>query len=161
MPKGLLVDDGVVSGLWWVFLSTLEEGDIVLGDGVFRKIGQTIQIVEKMWDKERLFSVVNIDIPEEEVYKRLTSRIVCKSCSKTFSILQEGDISECPACKGELVRRNDDEDKKAIATRIEAFHRDTVPCLEWLEKQGVLVRLDGMKPSQELFQDILAVMSGK
>ena len=111
---------------------------MVLGDGMLRTLEQTIQIVQKMWDKERSFVVVSLEIPEEEVYKRVAKRA-------------NADGSHA---------RKDDVDEQAIRNRIEAFHRNTEPALEWLEEQGVLVRVDGMRSEAEIFKEILEIIKG-
>ncbi|MDR2541512.1 MAG: nucleoside monophosphate kinase [Candidatus Peribacteria bacterium] len=159
--QGMLVKDGIVSSLWGVYMETLEEGDLVLGDGVFRRLGQTINIVQQMRDRERLFAVVHIEISDEEVYKRLSGRLLCRQCGNTFNATLNPELTaggRCPSCGGELYRRNDDEDKKAIENRIQAFYRDTTPCLERLESQNLLVRVDGMRPTAEIFKEILEVI---
>lgn len=154
----ILVKDEIISGLWGVFMETLESWDIILWDGVLRRMWQTLQIVEKLQQSGRNFVVVNFDIPEEEVYKRLAARLMCKNCGRTLSKLLDGDIGVCPYCGGELYRRNDDEDLQAISTRLESFHRDTQPCIDWLEEKGLLVHLDWMKTPQEVFQELLEIM---
>jgi adenylate kinase len=70
-------------------------------------------------------------------------------------------MAVCPVCGGALYRRNDDEDTQAIATRLESFHRDTQPCIDWLEEKGLLVHIDGMQSPQKVFQEIIKVMEGK
>jgi adenylate kinase len=158
--KGLLIKDEIVSGLRGVFMQTLESGDVVLGDGVLRKLRQTQQIVSQMWDADRKFIVIHIELPEEEVYKRLHDRLQCKACGRTFSIQLDHLSLEtpCPVCGGQLYRRGDDTEQQAVKTRIEAFYRDTVPVLEWLEEQGVLVRVDGMQTPEQIFSDILQII---
>ena len=120
-------------------METLDEGDMILGDGMLRTLEQTVQIVQKMWDKGRSFVVVCLEIPEEEVYKRVAKRA-------------SSDGSQA---------RKDDVDEQAIRNRIEAFYRDTEPALEWLEEQGVLVRVDAMRNEGEIFGDILKIMGDR
>lgn len=153
--KGLLVNDEVVSGLFGVFMATLEENDFILGDGCLRKIGQTQQIIEKLRAKKRDFIVINFEITEDEVYKRLSSRKICEKCGKSFSSTLDGDFAMCNLCGWTLIRRNDDENLESIKNRITAFNQDTLPCIEWLRKEGVLVDIDAMKDPQTIFQEIL------
>jgi adenylate kinase len=131
--NGLLIKPGITSSLRGVFMETVQENEVILGDGVLRTVGQTIPIVEQMWDKERSFVVVNIEITEEEVSKRIAKR-------------------------NQTSHRLDDADQQAIKNRIEAFYRDTVPALERLDEQGVLVRVDGMRSEAEIFADILKIL---
>jgi adenylate kinase len=130
---GLLLKPEIIASLRGVFMETINEHEVILGDGVLRTMGQTLPIVQQMWDKERPFVVVNIEITEEEVWNRIAKR-------------------------NQTSHRVDDADQQAIKNRIEAFYRDTVPALERLEGQGVLVRVDGMKSEQEIFVDILQIL---
>jgi adenylate kinase len=131
--NGLLINPAISAGLWGVFMETLEEGDIILGDGMLRTLEQTIQIVQKMRDRERDFVVICLEIPDNEVYQRIAKRA-------------HSDGSQA---------RKDDINEQAIKNRIEAFHRDTEPALQWLEEQGVLVRVDGMQSEKAIFSEIL------
>jgi len=137
VPKGQLIKPAVSAWLRNVFMETLEEEDMVLWDGMLRTVEQTIQIVQKMRDKERSFVVVDLAIPDEEVYKRVAKRV-------------NADGSHA---------RKDDINEQAIRNRIEAFHRDTKPALEWLEEQGLLVRVDGMRSEGEIFAEILRIIN--
>ena len=107
-----------------------------MGDGMLRTLEQTIQITQQMWDKERSFVVVNLQIPEEEVYSRLAKRA-----------REDGTNS-----------RNDDIDMEAIKNRIQAFHTGTQPALDWVNEQGLLVNVDGMRNEQEIFAEILDII---
>ncbi|MDR2415414.1 MAG: nucleoside monophosphate kinase [Candidatus Peribacteria bacterium] len=135
--NGLLINPSIPAGLWGVFMETIQEGDMILGDGMLRTVEQTIQIVQKMRDKERSFVVICLEIPDEEVYKRVAKRV-------------NADGSQA---------RKDDMDEKAIRNRIEAFHRDTEPALQWLKEQGVLVSVDGMRSEVEIFEEILKIVA--
>lgn len=156
--NGLLVKDEVVSGLFGVFMATLNPGDSILWDWCLRKMGQTTQIIQKLRDANRDFVVVNFQITEEEVYKRLSSRKVCEKCGKSISTQLDKDSEICDYCKGKLVRRNDDENIESIKNRINAFNEDTLPCIEWLRKEGVVKDIDAMKNPQEIFQELLKIM---
>ncbi len=99
-------------------------------------MAQTVQIIQKMQDKKRDFVVVSLEMPDEEVYKRLAKRA-------------NADGSQA---------RKDDIDEQAIRNRIASFHRDTMPALKWVEEQGFLVRVDGMRSEAEIFAEILEII---
>ncbi len=158
ISQGGLIKDEIVSELWGVFMETIAEGEIILGDGVFRQLKQTIKITEKMWDKNRLFKVFHIEIPDEEVVRRIQSRLLCKSCGRSFSTISQPELHVwwvCPHCKGELYIRADDADTKAVEKRIQGFYEETLPALDWLESEGLLIKIDGMQDEQAVFQTIL------
>ena len=158
IANGLLVKDGIVSGLFWVFLETLWDDDIVLADGCMRKIWQSKEIVRLLEQKNRKFVVIELVIPEEEVYTRLSNRRMCKSCGANFNVSLHGELDKCLKCGGEIYRRNDDVDQNAIKNRIDAYHTDIAPALEMLDKMWYLVKVDAMLSADEIFQKILEII---
>jgi len=156
--NGLLVKDEIVSGLFWVFLETLWDDDIVLADGCMRKIWQSKEIVRLLEQKNRKFVVIELVIPEEEVYTRLSNRITCKTCGANFNISLHGEVNKCLECWWEVYRRNDDINQNAIKNRIDAYHDNIVPSLEMLDKMWYLVKVDAMLSADEIFQKILEII---
>jgi len=152
LENGKLVKDGVVVELFKVFLQTTESDDRLLLDWILRKIWQTQAICEEMQKAGREFVVLNFDLPDEVVYHRLGSRTICSKC---WSSVHVSDLSwKCQKCGWELVRRIDDSNIEAVKARIEAFHRDTEPCIKWLEKKGWLVHIDANRWIDEIFEDV-------
>ena len=148
-----LVPDQIIVELFRVFLETV--GDkFVLWDGNLRKIGQTKGILNALIEKWRDPIVIQLEIPEEEVYRRVMSRRTCKSCWKIYSTLSEWEINTCKSCWGELYIRDDDADLDAIKTRIEEYKKETVLALEYVESLWHLVKIDGMQPIDDIFKQI-------
>lgn len=84
--SGRLVKDEIVIGLFKVFLETLDDKSL-LGDGSLRRIGQTKGILDALLERGRKPLVIQLEIPEEEVYKRLAQRKMCKNCGTIHSML--------------------------------------------------------------------------
>ncbi len=154
----LLVKDEIISWLFGVFLETLWDNDVVLADGCMRRLGQTNAIMEQFQKRNRKFIVIELIIPEEEVYKRLANRIMCKNCGANFNVLIHGDIDKCIECGWNIYRRNDDVDQNAIKNRIDVYYNDIVPALKMLDEKWYLVKVDGMKSIDEVFQQILSII---
>ena len=148
-----LIKDGVVVELFKVFLQTTEVGDCLLLDWILRKIWQTQAICEEMQKAGREFVVLHFDLPDEVVYRRLASRIVCKKCWNNTNGWVVWWV--CEKCGWELIRRTDDSNIEAIKTRIEAFHRNTEPWLNWVEENWWLVHIDANRSVDEIFEDVL------
>ena len=151
--SGRLVSDNIITGLFKLFLETVENKTI-LWDWNLRKIGQTKGILHALLDKWRDPIIVLLEIPEEEVYKRLEHRKMCKECWTIYSTLTEWEISTCKKCWWELYVRTDDADINAIKTRIEEFKKETIPALEYVESLWHLVKIDWMQPIDEIFKQI-------
>ena len=148
-----LVSDNIITGLFKLFLETVENKTI-LWDWNLRKIGQTKGILHALLDKWRDPIIVLLEIPEEEVYKRLEHRKMCKECWTIYSTLTEWEINKCKKCWWELYVRTDDADINAIKTRIEEFKKETIPALEYVESLWHLVKIDWMQPIDEIFKQI-------
>lgn len=148
-----LIKDEVVVAIFNVFLQTVENKDTLLLDWVLRKIWQTKAICEQMQKAGREFIVLHFDLPDENVYQRLASRIVCWKCGNNANWWIVWWI--CEKCGWELIRREDDSNIGAIKTRIEAFHKETEPWLKWLEEKGWLVHIDANRSVEEIFEDVM------
>jgi adenylate kinase family enzyme len=79
-------------------LETLGDGDMVLGDGCMRKIGQTKAIMGQLLQRKREFVVIELVVPEDVVYERLANRVICKDCATNFNVLLHGDLDKCSEC---------------------------------------------------------------
>ncbi len=148
-----LIKDDVTVAVFNVFLQTVEKADRLLIDGVLRKLYQTQKICELMQKSWREFVVLHFDLPDEIVYERLASRIVCAECGNNANWAMVW--WKCDRCGWELIRRKDDLNIDAIKTRIKAFHDDTEPALAWVEDNGWLVHIDGNRGIDEIFEDVL------
>jgi adenylate kinase len=96
---------------------------------------------------------LHFDLPDEVVYQRLASRIVCGKCGNNANWWKVW--WKCDKCGGELIRREDDSNIEAIKTRIEAFHNETEPWLKRVEENGRLVHIDANRWVDEIFQDVM------
>ena len=152
VDTGWLVKDEVTVAIFNVYLQTVEKDDVLLVDGVLRKMWQTQAICKEMQKAGREFVVLHFDLPDEIVYQRLASRIVCKKCGNNANWWIVGWT--CDKCGGELIRREDDSNIEAIKTRIEAFHNETEPWLRWVEENGWLVHIDANRWIDEVFEDV-------
>ncbi len=148
-----LIKDGVTVSIFNVFLQTVEKWDILLVDWVLRKMWQTQAVCKEMQKAGREFVVLHFDLPDEVVYQRLASRIVCGKCGNNAN--WGGVWWKCDKCGWELIRREDDSNLKAIKTRIEAFHKETEPWLKWVEENGWLVHIDANRWVEEIFKDVM------
>lgn len=96
-----------------------------------------------------------LDVNEETVSDRISSRLQCQSCGFTTS-LSSASFAErpvCPYCDGPLVRRNDD-DTDVLKKRLEEFGAKTQPLAAFYEKSGALRKIDGNRDRDEVFGDI-------
>lgn len=155
MDKGKLVPDDVLIG---IIKNRLAESDCGLGyllDGYPRTIPQADALTGILEDIGKpLEMVLNIDVPNDELVRRLSGRHMC-SCGVSYHIdfnppKQDGI---CDACGGELYQRNDDK-AEAIMQRLEVYNEMTQPLIDYYENMGIMVTIDGIGEIDNIYADI-------
>lgn len=130
------------------FPRTVEQAKLF--DGLITKLGFNLK------------KVLYIDILLEEILRRLTGRRSCNKCGAVFHVKFNPPKLEgvCDSCKGELRQRHDDTED-VIKVRYEVYRKQTSPMMEYYRKMGKLLRIDGSKPVNEVFNEISkAVIDG-
>ncbi|MDF1497820.1 MAG: nucleoside monophosphate kinase [Patescibacteria group bacterium] len=98
-----------------------------------------------------------IDIPKEESVKRISSRKLCKENSHPLIVGK--DLSEeetkCPICGSEVYRREDDTPEKVL-NRLQWNEKNMKPVIEYYDKKGMIIRIDGKKTIKEIQNEILS-----
>jgi adenylate kinase len=157
LDSGQLVSDELVNKL---VEDRFKEDDAQRGgvlDGFPRNIGQA-QALEGILGENGLKLVIYIELPNELVLERLSSRRVCQECGTTYKDSDPAAISgTCEVCGGDVVQRSDDK-PEAIKKRLETFERDTVPLLSFYEKKGMLESVNGDQSVDEVASAINALL---
>jgi adenylate kinase len=103
--------------------------------------------------------VINIDVGEDELIKRLTNRRVCHECSNICSInnFSSEDDAKCPVCGGSLYKRKDD-DREVIKERLDVYEKQTRPLIDYYDRSGLLVDISGSGNENEIFERVLTLL---
>ena len=148
MERGELVGDDLVEA---VVQRRLDEHDWNYGfvvDGFPRNAVQA----EFFLESYDIDAVIYLDMPDEEVERRVLARRLCSNCGMDYNLIahrpQEDDT--CDVCGGELARRDDD-NPEALAQRLADYHAKTAPVLELFERKEVIVRIDATGTKDEVF----------
>jgi adenylate kinase len=98
-----------------------------------------------------LDSVVNIDVPLEELIERLSGRLTCKKCNAIYHVQYNPPEREgiCDQCGGELLQRSDDTEA-AITQRFEAYTEQTSPLICYYQEKGLLTTVNGRGTIEEV-----------
>ena len=104
---------------------------------------------------------IYIEVPESVLIDRLTGRWVCRTCQSPFHQQNQPPKTEgvCDKCEGELYQRADDKEE-TIKERLKVYFAQTVPLLEYYEKQGRLFRCNGNQHINEVGKDIVKFLKG-
>ena len=172
MNQGALVPDEVTIDivLEKVLSLNVEEGFIL--DGFPRNTNQAQVLEDALERRSRsLDKVVHIDLPEEELLRRLGGRYSCRRCQAPQNIdltpsqgvspkASEVDDLNCQQCGGELYQRTDDR-PDAVKRRIEVYHQETMPVLDFYRKKSLLVDVSGLGTIQAVNARVLAALEQK
>lgn len=154
MDAGELVPDDVILGIIREALAgeVAREGFVL--DGFPRTVPQAEGLGRILDDLGiRLDAVLDIDVPDDVIVRRLSSRLVCASCGTDAGA--DGD-DVCPACGGELVPRSDD-GPQTVLRRLQVYREQTAPVLAWYAASSVpVVRIDGVGTVDEVAERVRA-----
>ena len=160
MDAGALVPDELVVDL---VVDRIGQADCANGyvlDGFPRTIPQAECLTKALAEKEDdIDYAVDVEVPDENIISRMSGRRACLNCGATYHVVtippkQEGI---CDKCGSELVLRDDDK-PETVAKRLEVYHNQTKPLIEYYETQGHLAVVDGTKGMEEVFADILKIL---
>ena len=152
MDAGKLVPDEVIIG---IIQERLAEPDCAKGfilDGFPRTVVQA----EKLDEMVSLDKVVYINAPDEVMLERLTARQTCPKCGATYNklFLPPKVAGICDKCGAELTQRKDDT-VEAGKARIETFHNQSEPLVEFYTKKGILFEVDGTAAIDDITKAII------
>jgi adenylate kinase len=143
MEAGELIPDELVMEMVGSRLSerdTTGRGFVL--DGCPRTTGQA-ESLEKILDPFDLDLVINLQVPTNQVMKRLASRRVCVDCGANYSTAAPPLANwTCDVCGGEVVQREDDTEE-AIERRLKLYEEETEPLLDWYRQRNLLVQING------------------
>ncbi len=159
MLRGELVPDELLITIMKERLARADCSRRFLLDGFPRTIPQADALQMILTESSRKLDVVlNIDVDDEELIKRLSGRRMC-ACGTSFHIVFNPPEKEgiCDACKGKLYQREDDK-AEAIRNRLVVYKNQTQPLIKYYIEKGLLRRIDGSKDILAIFEDIKKVM---
>ena len=152
MEAGKLVPDEIIIGIIKEKLKELEDKDIIL-DGFPRTIPQAEALDRILKEVGRsLDGVILFDVPDEEVIKRLSGRRIDPKTGKVYHIIYN------PPPAGVDVIQRDDDKEEVIKKRLEVYHTQTEPLIEYYKKQNKLRIIDATKPPDEVYKELLSVI---
>lgn len=137
--------------------------DGALYDGFPRTIAQADALKRVLQARgEDLTAVIAIDVPRETLIERLAGRRVCSSCGRVYNIVSDPPAVDgvCDACGGKLSQRADDT-PDAVAKRLDLYEQETAPLVDRYEKQGLVERIDGDRPIDEVTESIVAAIRSR
>ncbi len=143
MESGELVPDEIVLELLRTRLSQSDAQDGFVFDGFPRNLAQAEALDTILEDLgQRIDHVVALTVADEVIVQRLSSRASCPSCGRTYT-LRNGKPERCVSDRSKLFQRNDDK-PEVILRRLDIYHEETAPLIDFYKSKGCLVEVDGL-----------------
>ena len=160
MDQGLLVPDELTVK---ILLDRVAQDDCKNGyvlDGFPRTIPQA-QVLDKALSEinDKIDYAINVDVPDENIIRRMGGRRACLSCGATYHIEHIPPKKEgiCDTCGKELVLRDDDK-PETVGNRLDVYHKQTQPLIEFYSAKGILKTVDGTVDMKDVFSAIKSIL---
>ena len=129
-------------------------------DGFPRTIPQAEALtdaLEKLGQK--MDYAIDVDVPDENIVRRMGGRRACVGCGATYHIEYAPTKKEgiCDTCGGELILRDDDK-PETVQKRLDVYHEQTQPLIDYYTKAGILRTVDGTVDIDDVFQAIVDIL---
>jgi len=161
MDKGELVPDEVITGVILAALGRDDARDGFLLDGFPRTEPQADALGEGLdAEDRRLTAVILIDVPDEDVMRRMSGRRVSVKTGRVYHVDFDPPKHEgrCDVDGSRLVQRDDDK-PETVSKRLEVYHDQTEPLISYYEDKGLLRRFDGTRSPTEVHDHIRATIA--
>ena len=160
MEKGELVPDEVTIKM---ILERINQPDCISGcllDGFPRTLHQAEVLDEVLKEQGKTIDkAIYIEVPNEELVKRLSGRRLCRVCQTPYHIISSPPKApeKCDKCGGELYQRSDDREE-TVKDRLGVFLAQTVPILDYYKKQSKLISVNGNLGIQGVAREIISAL---
>jgi adenylate kinase len=163
MEAGELVSDAIVSALIGEHLDSAEaEGAIFDG---YPRTGAQAEALDMLLEERgrKLDRVIELSVDEDALVTRICGRFTCARCSAPyhdeFKLPKVADV--CDVCGSSEFKRRPDDNEQTVRTRMAEYRAKTAPILPVYEARGLVHRVDGMAPVDEVAAQIDAILDGR
>ena len=149
MDAGALVPNDLIIGLMKEKISQVSGG--VLLDGFPRTVEQADALGEQM----EVDLALDFEVPDEVLISRLTQRRSCPDCNAVYHLVTKKPAKDgiCDKCGAKLYQRDDDKEE-TVRNRLEVYHKNTQPLIDYYKKKGVLVSIPSDGDINEIFEKV-------
>jgi len=160
MDRGELVSDDLITGIVRERLARPDAAGGFVLDGFPRTVPQARALDGLLAGGDALI-VIEMQVPDEELVRRVQGRRVCKSCGTNVSAFKGDGAAEgrCLKCGGELVTRSDD-NTHVVRERLKVYWRDTRPVIDYYQGRPTFKAIDGAQSPEQVRQMLVATITG-
>ncbi|MFA4973589.1 MAG: adenylate kinase [bacterium] len=160
MESGALVPDDVIVGIMRQRLSGSDCSKGYVLDGFPRTVAQGEALDRMLFEtKQGLLAAINLDVPDDEVVRRIAGRRQCGKCGNNYHVMFKKPSKEgiCDDCGSALIQRADD-NEETVRARLANYKRQTEPLLSYYEGKGLLANVKGTGSIDEIFRNVCSLI---
>ena len=162
MEAGELVSDEIVTALIDAELTAMGAATGAIFDGYPRTAAQAEQLDEVLAAHGRkLDRVIELEVDEDELVRRIVGRYTCATCGAGYhdEFQQPAAAGVCDKCGGTEFKRRKDDNEDTVRTRMAEYRAKTAPILPLYDARGLVSRVDGMLPIDNVTQAIEGILA--
>ena len=159
MERGAYVPDDVTIRMMMEWIEAPEQAKGFVLDGFPRTLSQAEALDKALESKGGVDFVLYVDVPERELIRRLSGRLICRVCQAPYHLAfsPPTQAGKCDRCEGELYQREDDR-PEVVKRRIEVYLEETAPLIEYYRRVGKLREVNGEGAIEEIGQALVTVV---
>ena len=160
MDQGLLVPDDLTCDLVVDRISQPDAQNGYVLDGFPRTIPQAEALTKALEERgEKVDYAINVDVPDRFIMDRMSGRRTCPKCGAGYHLVYLKPKTEgiCDKCGAELIQRDDDREE-TVAKRLEVYHEQTQPLIDYYTASGAIRNIDGTQQIEKVFEDIIGIL---
>lgn len=164
MESGQLVPDEVVGGVVFETINTLpEELPGFILDGFPRTVQQAVELDDQLEkSKKSIDAVIVVEVNDDQLVKRIAGRFTCAKCGDSYNDFFRLPKTEgvCDRCGGTEFKRRSDDNTETVRARLEVYHTQTKPLIDYYRSKGKLHVINGELPIAEVTRHINLIIEG-
>jgi len=161
LEMGILVPEKLILD---ILNNRLLESDCDRGailDGFPRNLAQAEELRKGQGPLKTRIYAFYFDLPDSSVVERIKRRIACYGCGHTYdTVYNRPKNGNCDECGGKLYQREDDVEEITVQKRLQTYHKETEPLIEYYDRLGCMYRLKADKEKTQIFKDVTDLFNG-
>jgi len=157
--NGEFVPDDVVNTLIRKIISDPKNFNRLIFDGYPRTISQVYSLERLLKEfNQKILIVFNLNVEKDVVSKRVNGRVICTRCFRVFNVYFNPPNSKNHKCEKKYLEKRIDDTLKTILNRYETYVAKTKPILDYYNKKGLLLEIDGNQKISEIYDKIKGIL---
>lgn len=152
--EGQLVREEDTHELFLKTVQSLKENQGIVFDGYPRSKVQAEHLKESIGEDGMI--VLNIEVSDQSLIERIGKRRICGRCGQIFL---DPSLKKCHLCQGKLIQRQEDS-PEVVQKRLQVYNDETRPLIEYFQKKGKLIEIDGEPQIEKVAAEILKALDG-